>query len=231
MSKQSAFDQELVAEGAYAETSGILDQLNLPPAVVKFLRDNKTILQVLGIVVVVLVVAVSLYTSYRTNRLEGGASSLSLAMSAEGEAKTQALEKVVNDYSGTPSALWALTELGHMAMQEEDFKKAGEYYSQTLEKISVTNPMYALLIFAQGQAAEAGKNYEEAYTYYITLKGVEGYNDEGYLGMARVLEAQGKNDKAISLYREYLGSIPGEARNEQLTARIEEKITRLSLQK
>jgi predicted negative regulator of RcsB-dependent stress response len=230
MSKQSAFDQELVTEGAYTETSGVLDQLNLPPVVVKFLRDNKRILQIIGVVVVVLVVTISLYTSYRTNRLESAASTLSLAMSGEDDAKAQALETVVTDFSGTPSALWATIELGHMAMKDEQFKKAGEYYSQTLEKTSASNPMYGLLIFAIAQAEEAGKNYEVAYTYYITLKGIEGYKDEGYLGMARVLEAQGNNDKAVKIYEEYLGSIPGELKNEQMTNRIQEKITRLSVQ-
>ncbi|MCF8056351.1 MAG: tetratricopeptide repeat protein [Desulfocapsa sp.] len=231
MSKQSAFNQELVTEGAYAETSGVLDQLNLPPGVVKFLRGNKKILQIVGAIVVILVVTISLYISYRTNRLESAASNLSLAMAAEGDARTLALEKVVTDFSGTPSALWATTELGHMAMKDKQFNKAVEYYSQTLEKTSPSNPMYGLLIFALSQAEEAGKNYDSAYTYYITLKGIEGYKDEGYLGMARVLEAQGKKDKAVSIYKEYLGSIPGESKNEQTTDRIQEKITRLRAQK
>jgi predicted negative regulator of RcsB-dependent stress response len=230
MSERSAFDQNQVAEEAHTETSGVLDQLNLPDGAVKFLRKNKRILQVTAVVVTVLVVTVSLYSSYRTNRLESAASQLSLSLAAEGDAKTQALEQVVIDFSGTPSALWASIELGHMAMKDKQYKKASEYYSQTREKTSPSNPMYGLLTFGVAQAEEAGKNYEAASVNYRTLKGVEGYKDEGYLGMARVLEAQGENAKAVGVYEEYLGSFLGESQNERATEKIQEKITRLRLQ-
>lgn len=227
MSERSAFDQKQVAEEAYTETSGVLDQLNLPPGAVNFLRKNKTMLVISAAVVAVLVVTISLYTSYRSNRLQSAASDLSLSMSAEGDAKIQGLEQVRTDYSGTPSALWATTELGHMAMKKEEYEKAAAYYSETREEISDSNPMYGLLTFAVAQAEEAGKNYQAASASYGTLKGIEGYKDEGYLGMARVLEAQGEKAKAVGVYEEYLGSFLGESQNERVTDRIHEKITRL----
>ena len=230
MSERSAFDQNQVAEEAYVETSGVLDQLNLPPGAVKFLRKNKTILIVSAVVITVLVVTVALFNSYRTNRLESAASELSLSMAAEGDAKIQALELVVADFSGTPSALWAATELGHMAMKENQYEKAAEYYSQTREETSPSNPMYGLLTFAVAQAEEAGKNYGAASAAYVSLKGIEGYKDEGYLGMARVLEAQGENAKAVGVYEEYLGSFLGESPNDRVTGMIQEKITRLRVQ-
>ena len=230
MSERSAFDQSQVAEEAYVEPSGVLDQLNLPPGAVKFLRKNKTLLIVIAVVVTILVVTVSLYNSYRTNRLESSASELSLSMVAEGDAKMAALEQVVTDFSGTPSALWAATELGHMAMKANQYKKAEEYYSQTREKISSSNPMYGLLTFAVAQAEEADKNYGAASASYMTLKGIEGYKDEGYLGMSRVLEAQGENAQAVCVYEEYLGSFLGESPNERVTGMIQEKITRLRVQ-
>ncbi len=227
MSDQSAFNQNQVAENAYTETSGVLDQLNLPPGVVSFVRKNKRILQVSGAIIVVVVVAGSLYNSYRTNRLENGASSLSISMDATGEDQVKALEHVVTDFSGTPSALWATTELGHLAMKEGDYKKAGEHYAGVRDKISKSNPMYGLVTFAIAQADEAGKNYMGASATYSILKGIEGYKDEGYLGMARVLEAQGEKEKALAVYEEYLGSFLGEAQNDRATRMIQEKITRL----
>ncbi len=230
MSERSAFDQNQVAEEAYVETSGVLDQLNLPPGAVKFLRKNKTLLVVLAVVVTILVVAVSLYSSYRTNRLESAASDLSLSMATEGDVKLQALEKVVSNFSGTPSAHWAAAELGHMAMKDNQYKKAQEYYSQTREKISISNPMYGLLTFGVAQAEEADENYGAASASYASLKGLEGYKDEGYLGMARVLEAQGNNAEAVGVYEEYLGSLLGESPNERVTDMIQEKITRLRVQ-
>lgn len=230
MSEQSAFNQKQVAQEAYVEPSGLLDQLNLPPAAVSFIRKNKRILQIGAVVVITVVVVGSLYKSYRTKRLEGGASSLAISMEAEGDAKIKALEHVVADYSGTPSALWASTELGHIAMQEKDYEKAGQYYLQVRDQISKSNPMYGLLTFGMAQADEAGKNYDAASTTYSALKDIEGYKDEGYLGMARVHEAQGDSQKALAVYEEYLGSFLGEEQNENATRMIKEKITRLSVQ-
>lgn len=230
MSEQSAFNQNQVAQEAYVEPSGVLDQLNLPPAAVSFIRKNKRLLQITAVVVVTVVVAGSLYKSYRTKRLENAASSLSISMDAEGDTKIKALEHVVADFSGTPSALWASTELGHVAMQEKDYKKAGEYYLQVRDQISDSNPMYGLLTFAIAQADEAGKSYDAATTAYSALKEINGYKDEGFLGMARVLEAQGNNEKALAVYEEYLGSFLGEEQNERTTRMIKEKITRLRVQ-
>lgn len=230
MSEQSAFNQSQVAQEAYVEPSGVLDQLNLPPGAIRFVRNNKRILQVIGAIVVTGVVVVSLYTSYRTKRLESAASSLSISMDAKGEAKITALEHVVAEYSGTPSALWATVELGHVAMKDKDYKKAETNYLQVREKISEKNPLYGLLTFGIAQAREAGQSYEEATSEYAALKSIEGYKDEGYLGMARVLEAQGKNKKALAVYEEYLGSFLGEKQTPGATRIIKEKIVRLSVQ-
>jgi predicted negative regulator of RcsB-dependent stress response len=230
MSEQSAFNQNQVAENAYVEPRGVLDQLNLPSGVVRFIRNNKRILQITGAVVVVVVVTGSLYQSYRTNRLEDGASSLSISMDAEGENKIKALEQVAADFSGTPSALWATVELGHLAMKDKLYTKAGQYYLQVREKISASNPMYGLLTFGIAQAEEAEKNYGKASASYSALKEIDGYNDEGFMGMARVLEAEGKNQEALAIYQEYLGSFIGEEQNQRMTRMIQEKITRLNVQ-
>jgi len=230
MSEQSAFNQSQVAQEAYVEPSGVLDQLNLPPGAIRFIRNNKKILQVTAAIVVTGVVVVSLYTSYRSKRLESAASSLSISMDAEGEAKIKALEHVASEFSGTPSALWASIELGHIGMKDKEYKKAEEKYSFVRDQVSEKNPIYGLLTFGIAQAREAGQSYEEATSAYADLKKIEGYKDEGYLGMARVLEAQGQNQKALAVYEEYLGSFLGEEQNAGATRIIKEKIVRLSVQ-
>jgi len=231
MSEQSSFDLKQASEMAYVEPSGILDQLNLSPAIVSFLRENKRIIQVVAVVSVVLVVSISLYKSYRENKLESAASSLSLAMSGEDETKIKALEQVVAEFSGTPSALWAATEIGHLSMKDERYVEAATQYTQVRAEVSDSSPMYGLLTFGIAQAYEAGKEYSKSSTAYSALKDIAGYSDEGYLGMARVLEAQGENDKAVSVYEEYLGTFLGETPNERLKAMIQGKIIRLRTQK
>ncbi len=231
MSKQSAFNQSQVAQEAYVEPSGVMDQLNLPPGAIRFVRNNKRILQIFAAILVTGVVSVSLYTSYRAKRLESAASSLSISMDAKGEAKITALEHVATEFSGTPSALWASIELAHIAMKEKNYKKAETMYQQVRDQISEKNPVYGLLTFGIAQAREAGQSYGEATSAYAELKNIEGYKDEGYLGMARVLEAQGQNKKAVDVYEEYLGSFLGKEQNAGATRIIKEKIVRLSVQK
>lgn len=230
MSEQSNFNLKHASEAAYVEPSGVLDQLNLPPSVVTFIRKNKRMLQILGVVTVVLVVSFSLYRSYRQTKLENGASSLAISMEGEGETKVKALEHVVSEFSGTPSALWAATELGHMAMKESTFAKAAAQYSQVRDQVSDSNPMYGLLTFGIAQAHEAAGEYGQSSAAYSALKTVTGYKDEGYLGMARVLEAQGEKEKALAVYEEYLGTFLGEDINERATKMIQEKMTRLRIQ-
>ncbi len=230
MSEQSAFNQSQVAQEAYVEPSGVLDQLNLPPGAIRFIRKNKRILQISAAIVATVVVVVSLYTSYRTKLLESAASSLSISMDAEGEAKVTALEHVVSEYSGTPSALWASIELGHVAMKNNDYKNAEATYLQVRDQTSEKSPIYGLVTFGIAQAREAGQSYEEATSAYAELKNIEGYKDDGYLGMARVLEAQGLNKKALAVYEEYLGSFLGKEQNAGATRIIKEKIVRLSVQ-
>ncbi len=230
MSDQSAFNQNHVAENAYVEPSGVLDQLNLPPAVTAFLRKNKRILYVSAIIIAVVVVAGSVYQSYHTSRHEDSASSLATAMQEKGEARVSSLKKLLSEYDGTPAALWANVELGHQAMKDGKYKEAEQYYAQVMDKISTSNPMSGLLSFGLAQAQEAGGRYEAASATYGILKGIAGYGDEGFMGMARVLEADDKNKEALAVYEEYLGTFLGKNKNPQLTQMIREKITRLSSQ-
>jgi len=230
MSEESPFNLKHASEVAYVEPSGVLDQLNLHPSIVAFIRDNKRILQILGVVIVVLVVTISLYKSYRQNRLENAASSLSISLEAEGEEKVKALEHVASDFTGTPSALWADTEIGHIAMAKGEFEKAASQYLKVREQVKSSNPMYGLLSFGIAQAYEAGKKYDLSSAMYSELKAVDGYKDEGFLGMARVLEAQNEKEKALAVYEEYMGTFLGENVNERAKQMIQEKITRLRVQ-
>jgi tetratricopeptide (TPR) repeat protein len=227
MSEQSAFNQKMVAEQAHSETSGLLDQLNLPPGAIRFLKDNTRAIQIAAAVIIFLVIAGSLYNSYRTTRFENAASSLALALEAENDVRIKSLQQVMTDFSGTPSAIWAGIELGHQAMRDSLYTKAIEQYSQVQEKISNSNPMYYLVTYGIAQANEAAKNYEAAASAYASLKDIDGFKDQGYGGMARVLEVQGQTDKALEVYEEYLGTFFGETQNDENRERIIEKITRL----
>lgn len=230
MSDRSAFDKNHVTENTYIEPSGVLDQLNLPSAVVAFLQKYKRILYVSGVVIAIIVVAGSIYQSFHKSRIEDSTSRLAIAMATEGEARVASLKVLASEFDGTPAALWANVELGHQAMKDGKYSEAEEYYTLVKGKISTSNPMFGLLNFGLAQAQEAGGRYDAASSTYAILKEIAGYGDEGFMGMARVLEADGKNKKALAVYEEYLGTFLGKNKNPQLTQMIREKITRLSSQ-
>lgn len=230
MSDERPFNLKHASEAAYVEPSGVLDQLNLHPSIVSFIRENKRFLQILGVVTVLLVVTISLYTSYRDSKLEKAASNLAISMEGEGAAKKEALEHTAADFSGTPSALWAKIELGHMAMKEGEYKTAAITYEKARSDVKNSNPVYGLLTYGMAQAQEADKNYQASSSIYAELKNIEGYKDEGFIGMARVLEAQSEHAKAIGVYEEYLGTFLGEEENIRAKRMIQEKITRLRAQ-
>ena len=62
MADQSAFDRKQIETSAMSETTGILEQLNLPPAFVSFLRKNQRMLWA-----IVIVAAVSVTPAPRSN--------------------------------------------------------------------------------------------------------------------------------------------------------------------
>ena len=46
MSERSAFEKIHVEESEKADLGGVLEQMNLPPAVVTFVRENKRLVQI-----------------------------------------------------------------------------------------------------------------------------------------------------------------------------------------
>ncbi len=227
MSEESAFNLKRASEEAYVEPSGVLDQLNLHPSIVSFLRKNKKIIQIVCIVFVILVVTISLYKSYRESQLEKGASNLDISMEAEGTAQKEALAHVETEYANTPSGSWATVELAHLDMKEGAYAEALKKYQAVRDNTKTSNPLYALLTYGIAQAGEAGKDFEKSIAMYTELKSITGYKDEGFLGLARVYEAQKEKEKAIAVYEEYLASFLGEERSPRAKQMIQEKINRL----
>ncbi len=222
MAKEDIFDKEWVDERDKNNLEGLLEQLNLPPAVVKFVKENKRLVQAIAAAVIVIVVAWALYGTYRDHRLEKSSEALSAALELEGQTRLDKLAEVEDEFSGTSSALWAqingaqeLLKISKMAEANGKFKAV----QQEIGKSSLLQPLVSLGI---AQSAEALKNYEEAAAEYRKLVDVEGYQDIGYLGTARVHEQQGNKDKALEIYENYLTTIEPAAALQR--AMIEEKI-------
>ncbi|MBU0663223.1 MAG: tetratricopeptide repeat protein [Proteobacteria bacterium] len=227
MAEQSAFDKQQIQESSHSDSSGLLEHLNLPPVVIRFVKKNKKNLQIGIIVVAVVVISLTLYSSYRSNRIQKASAALAVAMQAAVPERHKVLVAVATDYSGTPSAHWAKAELAHELMKDGKFKEAAEQYGAVRKKINASNPLFALLTFGLAQANEAAGAFDAATLEYKAMQKIEGYEGEGFNGLARIYEAQGNMKQALAVYEEYLSTFTGQNQNDPAKIAVDEKIARL----
>lgn len=227
MSTESAFNKRLTEETTMDQVEGLLEHFNLPPKTITFIRKNQRIIQVAIGLIVIAVVAWSLYGSYMDKQREEAATSLSLALGEESDARAAALDKVIANYGKTSSALWAEVELAHLDMKNGQFSAAAEKYNTLNKKIKEKNPLKPLVIFGLGQAYEAENKYTEATAQYNLLKEVKGYEPVAYIGLGRLEEAQGNIEKAVAVLNDFVLTAGDDPYFAQSRSEIEAKIARL----
>lgn len=231
MSSESAFDKKLTDESTMDKVEGLLEHFNLPPKVIDFIRANQRIIQVVIGIIVITVVAWSLYGSYRDRITEEAATALSIAMEQSQEGQAEALSAVSEKYASTTSALWARVELAHLDMENSAFSDAAAKYSKIFTELKEKSPLYPLVVYGLAQALESEKKYQDSSVQYDLLKNFKGYEHIGYTGMGRLEEAQGNNDKAIAIYNNFVLTIGDDPSFSQAKVEIDAKIARLKVAK
>ena len=202
--QQSAFDLKHIEETAAVETSGILDQLNLPPALTDFLRKNqRTIWIVVGIAAAVVTV-VSLYGSYRSYNMKKAAMAYDQAVMLDGDAQKAALQKVADSFGSTPSAVWSRVQLAHLDQGAGDIKVAIAKLKTISSDLTGESLLKPLVLFDLGGLYEQDKQPEQAIAAYQALKAFKGFEKEAVRSLGRVYEAQGKKEQAAAMYQQYL---------------------------
>ena len=225
MAKEDVFEKEWVDERDKNNLEGLLEQLNLPPAVVTYVRENKRLVQVAIVLLILAVVSWSLYGAYRDSRIEKSSEALSAALELDGQQLLDKLAEVEQEFGGTDAALWARINRAQELLKNSAMAEAGAEFKSISDDLAASSLLQPLLAFGIAQAAEAEGNFEVAAGQYGTLIEVDGYQDIGYLGAARVYEMQGNNDKALELYENYLASIDTAAVLQKVM--VEEKIARI----
>ena len=227
MADETPFNKLHVEPSLKGDITGLLEQLNLPPKAVTFIQKNIKIIYAVSALIVIFAVSWSAYDAYHQKMINRSSSALAMAMKGPLTERPAALQKVITDFSGTSSALWAQVELAHITMSGGDFKAAAEKYTAIREKIKTPNPLFALVTFGLAQAQEAGKEFDQALTEYQSLSKIEGYQSLGLLGMGRLHEIKGEKEKALSDYEQYMSTFVGDNRNDPEKVLISEKIGRL----
>lgn len=216
MAKQeSAFDLKHIEETAAVKPSGVLDHLDLPPALTDFLRKNQRIIWIVLGVTAVVVTVVSLYGSYRSYTMKKAGMAYDAAVMLEGDAKKAALQEVADSFGSTPSAIWSRVQLAHLDQAAGDIQGAIEKLTAISSKLTGESLLKPLVLVNLGGLYEQDKQPEQAIAAYQELKTFKGFEDESVRSMGRVYEAQGKKEQAVAMYQQYLTLTVGEGTEPQ----------------
>lgn len=226
MTKDNVFHKPYVDERDKNNLEGLLEQLNLPPAVITFVRNHKRAVQAGAAVIVVAVVAWALYDSYRENRIQEARSALAAASVAEEQELLAKLAAVEADYGGTDAARWAAITRAQELAKRGETGEALALYEEIQGTVKKSSPLYPLLTFGIAATSETAGDYEQAAAAFTSLQSMQGFVELGYLGLGRVRERQGDVAAALKVYEEYLASTEAEEGSGQRTL-VEEKIARI----
>ena len=205
-----------------------MEELNLPPGLIAFVRKNAKMLQIGLICVAVLVVAWVLYDYYSIMQEKKGVSLLASAMQTEPIGQQVAvLENVIKDYSRTNAARWAKIELANLDYKEERYESAIAKYKEVLDALPAKNPLIPLTRLSLAQSYEQTKQYDNAINQYNLLKKQPGFAIQAYLGLGRLYVAKNDTAQASNAYKELLDTL-GDRPDQTIVSQIEEKLAALS---
>ncbi|MEN8134192.1 MAG: tetratricopeptide repeat protein [Thermodesulfobacteriota bacterium] len=181
----------------------LLDELNLPPVVTRFIRANARNLQIVAGCIVLLVFAWTYLDYYTETRETKASSALNLAVLEEDTAaRVELLQGVVNDFSRTDAALWSQVEQAHLAFQDEKYEEALSLYNDIFADLDSDSPLLPLLSYNMGLAYENSGEQSKALTYYAQLAGYKGFEVKGLMAQGRIYELQEEKQEALRVYRE-----------------------------
>jgi predicted negative regulator of RcsB-dependent stress response len=204
MSDPSTFNRQPLQEAPLLVNPGLLDQLGLPPKVVRYLRENQRRAWIITGCVVALIAAVSLYDSYTAYRDGKAASALSEALKADEAAKAEMLQKVADDYGSAAAGLWASIEIAQLSLAKGETDRAIAALQEVRKGTDRDNPLTPLLLVKLAGLHETKGEQEQALALYDELSRYQGFEAGAYEAMGRIYEQQAKKDKALEMYQKYL---------------------------
>ena len=205
MAEDNTYLQKDILSKPLETTHGLLEEFNLPPKVIKFLRTNRNNIFYAIAAVMIAILAWSYYGHYVADRNDQAAALLSQAVKQDNvEQRAVMFNKVVADYGQTGSATWAKIELGHLSFDRGDYDDAINRYQVVLDSLSSGSPLLPLVQYNLAQAFENKKSFKEALAAYLELTELNGFNGEAYLSLARIYEVQGVLAQAKAMYKKVI---------------------------
>ena len=203
---------------------GLLDELNLPPKLARFIRQNARNLQIGAGVLFVLACLWSYYDYYTINRQNEAAHSLALALrDDDSESRLAGLARVVEDYSGTGAAVWSRLEEGNAAFKDGLYAEALAVYAAVEKELPSASPLRPVIYYLLALAHENAGEFEPALKSYSELAEYQAFRIVALPAQGRIHERLGNQADALKIYEEAakIEGISGETKtllNEKITS-------------
>ena len=183
---------------------GLLEQFNLPPKAIRFIRANQR--KIWGVVIAcaaaaLLIAGIDAYFDYR---LKKAAEALDAAMQASGAEQRELLAGVSRKYGSTPSAQWAEVNLARLDEEGGKPEEAIARYRKLQGKFPKNSPMQPLLLGRMAALEEGREQWDAALSLYKSLSENNEFAPDAFLGMGRIHEARGKKDEALAMYKKFV---------------------------
>ena len=229
MSAQSLFSKKNIESQKLDTRQGIMEELNLPPEVISFVRKNSRNLQICLIIFVILVFSWIFYDYYSERQENKSASLLASAMQIEAkEEKLFVLGKVVAEYSGTDAALWGKLELAHLDYEEGAFDAAVAKYEEIAAKLPADSSLVPLVRINLAQSYEEAGQHDQAIIQYNLLKNITGFKEDAYIALGRIYRAKEDFPQARKEYNELLNTM-GDDIDPQLRSKVQALLNSLDV--
>jgi len=224
MSEQNTYFQQEILNKPL-QKHGLLEELNLPPKAIKFIRQNKRNI-IIGLVCCALaIVGWSSLSYYLARQNDRAAALLAEAVGQDTVEKRKAIfQKIIADYGRTGSAMWAKVELGHLAFAAQQYDEAIRVYLEVRDDLGKSSPIFPLVQLNLAQAYENKNGLPEALAVYQGLAEIKGFAGESYLAMGRIHELQKDLPKAKEMYAKALAD---ESVSPALKEMVQAKLDRL----
>jgi predicted negative regulator of RcsB-dependent stress response len=231
MSAQSLFSKKNIQSKQPDTSSGLLEELNLPPGLIAYIRKNARNLQIGLICVAVLVFAWIFFDYYTEMQEKKGASLLAAGLQTEStEQRVELLENVIRDYGRTNAARWSKLELAHLEYKEGRFAAAAAKYKEILDDLPAENSLVPLTRLNLAQSYEQAGQYDEAIAQFNLLKKSIGFTNQAYMALGRIYMAKDDQVQARKAYEELLKSL-NDTPDPVLISQVEAKLASLGTEK
>jgi predicted negative regulator of RcsB-dependent stress response len=230
MSAQSLFSKKNIESQQPDTRTGLMEEMNLPPGFIAFVRKNLRSLQIGLTLIVVLVFAWVFYDYYTELQENKGASLLASAMQIEAsDERVLGLVNVINDYPGTNASRWSKLELAHLDYKEGRFEEAVIKYEDIIAKLPSDSYLLPLAMMNLAQSYEQLSQYDQSIAQYNSLKKTAGFKEEAHLALGRIYIAKDKVPQARKEYEELLDTMEDET-DPQLRSRVEALLASLDVE-